>query len=141
MTTLRPLYATILIALLSLPVCRGDDDEEDSPVDLRMEQVSRDLKKLSRQVENENSRDSSLGLVDSMIKANAEAVDLIPESVGDREGNERKKYLALYRHGMEELGECLAELKAAIEKNDTARAAELVEKAYDLREEYHKKLL
>lgn len=139
MTPLRLLYATLLL-LLSIPACRGDD-EESSPVDLLMEQVSRDLKKLSRQFENPNSRDSSLELADAMIKANIEAAGLVPESVGEREGEEREKYLARYRHGMEELGKCFAALRSAIEADDSARAEELIDEAYALRKKYHTELL
>lgn len=105
-----------------------------------MGQVSRDLKKLSRQAGNKNSQASSLELIDAMIKANAEAAELTPESVGNRAGEEREKYLARYRDGMAELGGCLAKLKVALELNDAAQAEALIEEAYDLRKKYHTEL-
>jgi len=130
------------ICLLCLLVpCVADDGENASPVDLLMEQVSRDLKKLSRQLDNEASKTSSLQLVDAMIEANDEAKALTPESVGDRTGEEREKYLARYREGMDELAQCLASLKAALLAGDAGKAEELVEEAYALRKKYHEELL
>jgi len=137
--TSRFLGAICLLCLL-VP-CAADDGDNPSPVDLLMEQVSRDLKKLSRQLDNEASKPSSLQLVDAMIKANEEAKALNPSSVGDRTGDEREKYLARYREGMDELGQCLASLKAALLADDTGKAEELVEQAYGLRKKYHEELL
>lgn len=99
------------------------------------------MKKLSRQYDNEASLSSSLELLEQMIKANAEAATLIPESVGDRTGEEREKYLARYREGMAELGQCLSELKAALEANEIGQAEAFMEAAYALRDKFHDELL
>jgi soluble cytochrome b562 len=136
----RTVFLLCSILLAAPAFSRADDEENESPVDLLMGQVSRDLKKLSRQAGNKNSQASSLELIDAMIKANAEAAELTPESVGNRAGEEREKYLARYSDGMAELGGCLAKLKVALESNDAAQAEALIEEAYDLRKKYHTEL-
>lgn len=130
---------TLLLMTLSLGVAESSDDS--SPVEALMKRISRSMKKLSRQYDNEASRSSSLELLEQMIKANAEAAILIPESVGDRTGEEREKYLARYREGMAELGQCLSELKAALEANEIGQAEALMEAAYALRDKFHDELL
>lgn len=140
MHMLRPLFlASILAAAIS--TSPAEDEDKSSPVDLLMESISRDMKKLSRQFDNAASKASSLELVDAMIKANTEAKSLDPESVGDRAGAERDAYLARYREGMDELGQCLSSLKAALETDNTGDAEALIDKAYALRKKYHDELL
>lgn len=130
---------TLLLMTLSLGVAESSDDS--SPVEALMKRISRSMKKLSRQYDNEASLSSSLELLEQMIKANAEAAILIPESVGDRTGEEREKYLARYREGMAELGQCLSKLKAALEANEIGQAEALMEAAYALRDKFHDELL
>ncbi|MFM7376218.1 MAG: cytochrome b562 [Chthoniobacterales bacterium] len=130
---------TLLLMTLSLGVAESSDDS--SPVEALMKRISRSMKKLSRQYDNEASLSSSLELLEQMIKANAEAATLIPESVGDRTGEEREKYLARYREGMAELGQCLSKLKAALEANEIGQAEALMEAAYALRDKFHDELL
>lgn len=134
------LFPALLVLACAAP-CAAEDQEDSSPVDARMEQISRDLKKLSRQLGHEESKSTSVQLIEAMIKANNEAKNLTPESVGDRSGEEREKYLARYRQGMDRLAECLSSLKAAILADDTGKAEQLVEEAYALREKYHDELL
>ena len=138
--SLRTIITAVCLLLLA-PGSRAEEEDSASPVDVLMGRVSRDLKKLSRQFDNEAARASSLELVDNMIKANAEAATLVPESVGDRSGEERDKYLARYREGMADLGNVLVGLKAALEANDTGKAEALVDEAYALRKQYHEELL
>ncbi len=137
---LRPIVAVICLLLL-VPAGRTEKEDAASPVDVLMGRISRDLKKLSRQFDNEAARASSLEFVDDMIKANAEAATLVPESVGDRSGEEREKYLARYREGMADLGKVLSDLKAALEANDAGKAEALIDEAYALRKKYHEELL
>jgi len=106
-----------------------------------MGMISRNMKKLSRQFENEASRPSSVELLNEMIKANAQAATLVPDSVGDRSGREREEYLARYREGMTELGKCLASLKTALEANDSGQADALIVEVYALRDKLHEELL
>jgi len=136
----RPLAATFCLLLFATAV-RAEDDDGGSPVDALMDRIARGMKKLSRQFDSEAARTSSLELVGEMIKANAEAASLEPASVGDRSGEEREKYLARYAEGMAELGQCLANLKAALEAGDIGRVEELIDEAYALRKKYHDELL
>ncbi|MEY3481369.1 MAG: hypothetical protein RIQ71_2144 [Verrucomicrobiota bacterium] len=129
------------ILLLTVSFGRAESDEESSPVEMLMGKISRNMKKLSRQFDNDASRSSSLELVDEMIKANAQAASLVPDSVGERSGGEREKYLARYREGMAELGKCLASLKAALEANEPGQAEALMDEAYALRDKFHEELL
>jgi len=136
------LFLTITALLLCYAAdVRADADENPSPVDLLMEQISRDLKKLSRQFDNKASLASSLALVDAMIKANNEAKGLVPESVGDRTGERREAYLARYREGMDELGRCLGSLKVALESGEHGTAEALIDEVHALRKKYHDELL
>jgi soluble cytochrome b562 len=140
---MSPLRLLLLAAVFTAATSTSPAEDEDnpSPVDLLMESISRDMKKLSRQFDHAASKDSSLELVDGMIKANTEAKSLEPESVGDRAGAEREAYLARYREGMDELGQCLSSLKTALETDHTGEAEALIDKAYALRKQYHDELL
>ena len=138
----RVFLPTIAASLLcSTCIVRADEEEISSPVDLLMEQISRDLKKLSRQFDNEASRASSLELIDAMLKSNNEAKALVPESVGDRTGAERETYLRRYQEGMEELGRCLTSLKTALASGEAGKSEALIDEAYALRKKYHDELL
>lgn len=142
LAAMRVFLLTIAASLLgSICMIQAEEEESSSPVDLLMEQISRDLKKLSRQFDNEASRTSSLELIDAMIKSNNEAKALVPESVGDRTGAERENYLVRYREGMDELGRCLASLKAAVSSGDAGQTEALIDEAYALRKKYHDELL
>ena len=134
-----PLVAMMLTTWVT--TCPAADDEQPSPVELLMECISRDMKKLSRQFDNASSKVSSLELVDAMIKANTEAKSLTPASVGTRTRTERDTYLTRYREGMDELARCLASLKAALETENTGEAEALIDRAYALRKQYHDELL
>ena len=120
---------------------RAEEDEQGSPVDLLMEQVSRDMKKLSRQFDNPASRDSSLALADELISATTKAKGLQPQSVGEMEGMTPEEYMALYHKGMDALLEQFHALKKALEADEIGLAEAAMEQAYCLREEYHRKLL
>lgn len=135
----QALLALFLAGFLIVSPAGADDAS--SPVDLLMENISRDLKKLSRQIGNASLRTSSIKLVDAMIVANSDAAALVPESVGGRSGAEREKYLARYRAGMEEMGKCLALLKTALLDQNDGQAEILIELVYSLREKYHQELL
>jgi soluble cytochrome b562 len=138
----RVILPAIAASLLGTTcMVRADEEEISSPVDLLMEQISRDLKKLSRQFDNEASRASSLELIDAMLQSNNEAKALVPASVGDRTGAEREIYLRRYQEGMEELGRCLTSLKTALASGDAGKTEALIDEAYALRKKYHDELL
>ena len=120
---------------------RAEEDEQGSPVDLLMEQVSRDMKKLSRQFDNPASRDSSLALADELISATTKAKGMQPQSVGEMKGMTPEEYMALYHKGMDALLEQFHALKKALEADEIGLAEAAMEQAYSLREEYHRKLL
>lgn len=130
-----------LMALLSLlaPASFGED-EQSSPVDTLMEQMSRDMKKLSRQVDNPAARERSLSLADGLIEASNKAKALVPESAGERSGQELNDYLSLYQRGLDALLEQFKTLKQAIEADDSAAAEAALEEAWSLREHYHREL-
>ena len=111
---------------------QAEEEEQGSPVGLIMEQVSRDMKKLSRQFDNPASRDSSLVLADEWMQ---------PESMGEMEGMTPEEYMALYHKGMEALLEQFQALRKALEADEVGLAEAAMEQAYSLREEYHRKLL
>lgn len=120
---------------------RAEEDEQGSPVDLLMEQVSRDMKKLSRQFDNPASRDSSLALADELISATTKAKGMQPQSIAEIEGMTPEEYMALYHQGMDALLEQFHALKKALEADEIGLAEAAMEQAYSLREEYHRKLL
>ena len=127
------------VAILAMGA-RAEDEDTSSPVDLLLEQVSRDLKKLSRQFDNPESRGSSLTLADRLIEAASKARGLQPESAGGRSGEELEKYMALYHQGMDALLAQFQTLKTAIEAGETGSAEAAIEEAYALREKYHTEL-
>lgn len=132
--------AILVVAIFSTAAPHAEEESDSSPVDLLLEQVSRDLKKLSRQFENPASRESSLALADALIEAASKAKQLEPESVGDRTGAEREEYMALYHQGMDALLVQFQTLKAALEKEEPGTAEAAIEEAYALREKYHTEL-
>ena len=120
---------------------QAEEEEQESPVGLIMEQVSRDMKKLSRQFDNPASRDSSLVLADELISAASKAKGMQPESMGEMEGMTHEEYMALYHKGMDALLEQFQALRKALEADEVGLAEAAMEQAYSLREEYHRKLL
>ena len=120
---------------------QAEEEEQGSPVGLIMEQVSRDMKKLSRQFDNPASRDSSLVLADELISAASKAKGMQPESMGEMEGMTPEEYMALYHRGMDALLEQFQALRKALEADEVGLAEVAMEQAYSLREEYHRKLL
>ena len=120
---------------------QAEEEEQGSPVDLIMEQVSRDMKKLSRQFDNPASRDSSLVLADELISAASKAKGMQPESMGEMEGMTPEEYMAVYHRGMDALLEQFQALRKALEADEVGLAEAAMEQAYSLREEYHRKLL
>ena len=120
---------------------QAEEEAQGSPVDLIMEQVSRDMKKLSRQFDNPASRDSSLVLADELISAASKAKGMQPESMGEMEGMTPEEYMAVYHRGMDALLEQFQALRKALEADEVGLAEAAMEQAYSLREEYHRKLL
>ncbi len=132
-------FTIAAVAILSVGA-RAEDEDASSPVDLLLEQVSRDLKKLSRQLDNPESRASSLSLADQLIEATSKARGLQPESAGERSGEELERYMALYHQGMDALLAQFQTLKTAIEADEPGSAEAAIEEAYSLREKYHTEL-
>lgn len=139
MSPVRLIALAFCLAAL-VPDLRAEEEDQPSPVDLLLEQVSRDLKKLSRQFDNPESRDSSLGLADKLIEATGKARDMQPESAGERTGEELAKYMALYHQGMDALLVQFQALKKAIETEELGAAEAAIEESYALREKYHMEL-
>lgn len=131
---------TIVAVLFLCTGARAEEEEQPSAVDLLLEQVSRDLKKLSRTFDNPASRETSLKLADSLIDATAKAKALEPESAQRHSGAEREKYMALYHQGMEELLLKFETLKKALEADEPGPAEAAMEEARALREKYHLEL-
>jgi soluble cytochrome b562 len=138
---LKRMLAMAIAASFLSGSLRAEEDEQGSPVDLLMEQVSRDMKKLSRQFDNPASRDSSLALADELISATTKAKGMQPQSVGEMKGMTPEEYMALYHQGMDALLEQFHALKKALEADEIGLAEAAMEQAYSLREEYHRKLL
>lgn len=138
---LKRMLAMAIAASFLSGSLRAEEDEQGSPVDLLMEQVSRDMKKLSRQFDNPASRDSSLALADELISATTKAKGMQPQSIAEIEGMTPEEYMALYHKGMGALLEQFHALKKALEADEIGLAEAAMEQAYSLREEYHRKLL
>lgn len=138
---LKRMLAMAIAASFLSGSLRAEEDEQGSPVDLLMEQVSRDMKKLSRQFDNPASRDSSLALADELISATTKAKGMQPQSIAEIEGMTPEEYMALYHKGMDALLEQFHALKKALEADEIGLAEAAMEQAYSLREEYHRKLL
>lgn len=119
---------------------RAEEEDQPSAVDLLLEQVSRDLKKLSRSFDNPASRESSLKLADSLIESTTKAKALEPESAQRHSGAEREKYMALYHQGMDALLRQFETLKKALEADEPGAAEAAIEEAHALREKYHLEL-
>jgi len=132
---------TMLIALALLSgTLRAEEEDQPSPVDLLLEQVSRDLKKLSRQFDNPASREGSLNLADKLIEATSKARAMEPQSARRHSGAELEKYMAAYHQGMDALLLQFDTLKKALEADEPGTAEAAIEEAYTLREKYHLKL-
>lgn len=129
----------VLFSALS-PLRAEEEEQQPSPVDTLLEQVSRDLKKLSRQFDNPQSRSSSLVLADALIEAATKAKDLRPRAANEPEDMTPDEYMALYHKGMDELVAQFRALKTALEADEVGAAEAAMEEAYALREKYHKQL-
>ncbi len=140
-TMMKRVLTMVIAASLLSGSLRAEEDEQGSPVDLLMEQVSRYMKKLSRQFDNPASRDSSLALADELISATTKAKEMQPQSMAEMEGMTPEEYMTLYQKGMDALLEQFHALKKALEADEIGLAEAAMEQSYSLREEYHRKLL
>lgn len=131
----------VFIAVISAAsALRAEEEDQGSPVDALLEQVSRDLKKLSRQFDNPESRDSSLALADALIESTTKAKDLRPHGADEPEGMKPEEYMSIYHKGMDELLAKFQAVKKALEADEVGAAETAMEEAYALREKYHEQL-
>lgn len=131
----------VFIAVISAAsALRAEEEDQGSPVDVLLEQVSRDLKKLSRQFDNPESRASSLVLADALIEAATKAKDLWPHAADEPEGITPEQYMTVYHKGMDELLAQFQALKKALEADEFGAAEAAMEESYALREKYHEEL-
>jgi hypothetical protein len=101
---------------------------ETTQLEDRMEEMNTAFKRLRRQISDPSQNASSLTQVKKLRRSAELAAKLEPAMVKELPPADRPKFLANYEAEMEKLLKSLADLEAAIQKNDNAAASEIVAK-------------
>ncbi len=143
---LRLLTISLISALIALPVLRAQDDagkkkerkEPQTELGQQMEKISDAYRKLGKQINDASKNADSLQLV-ATIKSTAEgALKFEPIKKKDLPAADQDKFVADFRAKLKEFIGLTGKLEAALQANDNATAAKLVEEMKNARNDDHK---
>jgi soluble cytochrome b562 len=113
------------------------DTEKKTDLDLRMDKVSKAFRKLRKQVADPTQNASSLDLLATMQAALKEAVDLTPEKADDVPADQRAKFIADYKAGIQGMLDEFSKLGDALTAGKNDDAAKIVADIFALEKKDH----
>lgn len=133
---IRLILSCLALALVAAPLVRAQDAtpppaaapaEKADKTDLekQMDIVAKSFRKLKKQVSDATQNDDSAALVAKMIDATKASADLVPAKADSLSGDDKTKFIADYKTGIQGMVDKLTALQALIKagKNDEAAAA------------------
>jgi soluble cytochrome b562 len=112
--------------------------EKKTDLELRMDKVSKALRKLRKQVADPTQNASSLDLLATMQAAMKEAVDLTPAKADDVPADQRAKFISDYKAGLQGMQDEFTKLGDALTAGKNADAATIVADILALEKKDHK---
>jgi soluble cytochrome b562 len=114
------------------------DTEKKTDLDLRMDKVGKALRKLRKQVADPTQNAASLDLLATMQGALKEAADLTPEKAADVPADQRDKFIADYKAGLQGMQDEFTKLGDALTAGKNDDAAKIVADILALEKKDHK---
>jgi soluble cytochrome b562 len=121
----------------SMAPAAATDTEKKTDLDLRMDKVSKAFRKLRKQVADPTQNASSLDLLATMQAALKEAVDLTPEKADDVPADQRAKFIADYKAGIQGMLDEFTKLGDALTAGKNDDAAKIVADIFALEKKDH----
>ena len=135
---------SILIALsllLFLPVARAEDHEEEeekTPLGEEMSAMNKAWRSIKRAAGDASQNESNLLLMDQVIQACLNSVDMVPIRSEELPEEKRPEYIEAFQKEIRELNKRFEALKSAFESGDNETAQELIKEIDDFKKEGHK---
>ena len=132
---IRLILSCLALAFVATPLIRAQapaapapamkDKEEDTDLDKQMKVISKALRTLKKQAGDATKNDDSAALVEKMISGAKGSLDLTPEKAADLSDDQKAKFVADYKAGIQTLIDKLTALEALFKagKNDEAVTA------------------
>jgi soluble cytochrome b562 len=113
-------------------------DDKKTELEERMTKMNKAFRKLRKQVADPAQTASSLDLVATMQEAAKESLDLTPEKAADIPDDQKAKFMADYKAGIQAMQDELTKLSDALTAGKNADAAKIVADMFDLEKKSHK---
>jgi soluble cytochrome b562 len=114
------------------------DKEDKTPLDRRMDRMSRALRTLKKQMTDAAQNESSLKLVKGIEAGTKASMELIPAKAADLPEDQKAKFIADYKAGLQGMLDELAKLEAAFQAGNNDEAVKLVAEIEALEKKDHK---
>jgi len=122
----------------AMPAAAAPDTEKKTELELRMDKVGKALRKLRKQVADPTQNAASLDLLATMQAALKEAADLTPAKADDVPADQRDKFIADYKAGIQGMQDEFTKLGDAITAGKNDDAAKIVADILALEKKDHK---
>ena len=113
--------------------------DEDTPLEKQMQIMARGMKQLSGQIADPAMQQSTITLMETLIKAAYDSEGLIPLKTATISQADREKFLADYRAQIEKLSAAFNQIDEAVKAGKYDQAKTLISAIYPIRKEGHSK--
>jgi soluble cytochrome b562 len=113
-------------------------EEKKTELEERMSKMGKAFRKLRKQVADPAQNASSLELVATMQQAAKESLDLTPEKAADIPEDQKAKFIADFKAGIQGMQDELAKLSDALTAGKNDDAAKIVTEMFELEKKDHK---
>jgi soluble cytochrome b562 len=114
------------------------DKEVKTELDTKMGRMSRALRALKKQASDATMNESSLKLVASIVAGTKASMDLTPAKAADLPEDQKAKFIADYKAGLQGMLDELSLLEGAFKAGDNAGAVKLIADIEALEKKDHK---
>jgi len=139
-TPAAPATSTTTTTTTSAPAAAAaaPDDEKKTELEMRMDRVGKAFRKLRKQVADPAQNASSLELASKMAAAFKEAEDLTPEKAMDLPVDQRPKFIADYKAGLQAMEDQVSKLSDALTAGKNDVATSIVADMFSMEKKDHK---
>jgi len=120
------------------PAAQAPEKEKKTELELRMGRIGKAYRKLRKQVSDPSQNAASLELIATIQAAAQEAVQFTPAKAEDLPEDQRAKFTADFKAGINKLQDLFAKLKDAISADKNDEAVKIVADISALEKEDHK---
>ena len=130
-----PLLATL--ALLAFPTFL--QAQVDSPLEGQMKILARGMRQLTQQVADPAKQQENILLLEALKKAVTDSKTLEPRKISSIPAENREKFLADYRHELDELSDAFNQVEEAVKAGQHDKAKSLLATVNSIKKEGHGK--